>query len=167
MRILHDSHPGIVRMKGIARNYVWWPKINSALEEKVKSCQLCQAHQKMPALATIHPWEWPKHPWTRIHIDLAGPFMGKMFLLIVDAHSKQLDIHCLNSVTTETTIEKLRATFGTHGLPEVIVSNNGFKIFTWRNGICHITKAPYHPSSNELVEMAVQTFKQGMKNQGK
>ncbi|CAB4022898.1 Hypothetical predicted protein [Paramuricea clavata] len=33
MNILHDSHPGIVRMKGIARSHVWWPKMDQALEE--------------------------------------------------------------------------------------------------------------------------------------
>ena len=30
----------------------------------------------------------------------------------------------------------------------------------------HITSAPYHPSTNGLVERVVQTFKQGMKKQG-
>ena len=100
--------------------------------------------------------------------------MGKMFLLIIDAHSKWLEVHCVNSATTETTLEKLRTTFATHGLPKVLVSDNGsvftsedFNVFTRRNGIRHVTSAPYHPSSNGLVERAVQTFKQGMKKQGK
>ncbi|KAK3747907.1 hypothetical protein QZH41_010210, partial [Actinostola sp. cb2023] len=92
--------------------------------------------------------------------------MGKMFLLIIDAHSKWLDIHIVNSATTESTVEKLRMTFSTHGLPEMIVSDNGsvftseeFKIFTKRNGIKHVTSSPYHPATNGLVERAVQTFK--------
>ncbi|PFX22763.1 Uncharacterized protein K02A2.6 [Stylophora pistillata] len=71
------------------------------------------------------------------------------------------------------TIEKLKTTFASHGLPEIAVSDNGsnfvsseFKSFLHKNGITHITSAPYHPSSNGLVERAVQTFKQGMKKQG-
>ena len=59
MNILHDSHPGIVRMKGIARSHVWWPKMDQALEERVKNCSTCQEHRKMPASAPLHPWEWP------------------------------------------------------------------------------------------------------------
>ena len=38
--------------------------------------------------------------------------------------------------------------------------------FCKKNGIKHITSAPYHPSTNGLVELAVQTFKQGIKKQG-
>ena len=36
----------------------------------------------------LHPWLWPAKPWQSIHVDFAGPFMGKMFLIVVDAHSK-------------------------------------------------------------------------------
>ena len=90
-------------------------------------------------------------------------------LLIMDAHSKWLDVYIVNSPTTAATVEKLRITFSTHGLPEIIVSDNGsvftsqeFKVFVKKNGIMHVTSAPYHPSTNGLVERAVQTFKQGM-----
>ena len=35
LNILHDTHPGIVKMKSLARSYVWWPKMDTNLEEKV------------------------------------------------------------------------------------------------------------------------------------
>ena len=98
--------------------------------------------------------------------------MGKMFLLIIDAHSKCMDIHYVNSATSSMTIENLRTTFASHGLPEIVVTDNGsnfmsseFKSFLQKNGIRHITSAPYHPSSNGLEERAVRTFEQGMKKQ--
>ena len=75
----------------------------------------------------------------------------------------------LPSATSHHTIAKLRAIFVTHGIPEIIVSDNGtaftsseFKEFTLRNAICHITSAPYNPSSNGLAERYVQTFKSAM-----
>ena len=51
--------------------------------------------------------------------------MGKMFLLIIDAHSKWMDIHCVNSATSSVTIDKMRSTFASHGLPEIVVSDIG------------------------------------------
>ena len=139
--------------------------------EGVKSCATCQSHQRTPPCSPLHPWEWLGRPWSQVHVDYVRPFMGKMFLLIIDAHSKWMDIHCVNSATSSVTIDKMRSTFASHGLPEIVVSDSGsnfasseFKSFLQKNGIKHITSAPYHPSTNGLVERALQT--QGMKKQG-
>ena len=95
-----------------------------------------------------------------------------MYLVIVDAHSKWMDVHVMQSITSTKTIEKLRIVFATHGLvlPQKVVTDNGpsfvsteFKEFMVRNAIKHVTSAPYHPSSNGLAERAVQSFKHGTK----
>ena len=106
----------------------------------------------------------------RLRIDHAGPFLGKQFLILVDAHSMWMEVKVVPSTATSYTIDKLRRIFATHGLPETIVSNNGtcftseeFKEFTRRNGIRHLTSAPYHPATNGLAERAVQTFKMATK----
>ena len=76
----------------------------------------------------------------------------------------------MNVATSYATIEELRRMFAAHGLPEVLVSDNGtafssgeFLEFTKRNCIRHVKTAPYHPSSNGQVERAVQTFKEAIK----
>ena len=90
-----------------------------------------------------------------------------MYLVLVDAHSKWLEVQLIHSITTENTIRKLQDIFAVHGLPQKIVTDNGsaftsanFKTFMDKNGIKHICSAPYHPSTNGLAERAVQTFKQ-------
>jgi len=137
-------------MKGLARSFVWWPGMDSQLEE---ACPSCQLNQNMPATAPLHPWEWLQRSWSRVHIDHAGPFCGKMFLIIVDGYSKWIDAQVVSSTTPYTTIEYLRTFFATHGLPEVLVSNNGTEFtnekyaeFTKRNSIRHVRVVPYHPS---------------------
>ena len=172
MDMLHETHPGITRMKSLARSFVWWPGMDQALEGKVQGCLPCQLHQKNPAQAPLHPWVWPDRPWVRLHLDYAGPFLGKMFLVTVDAHSKWLDVFPVTSATSATTIARLRSLFTHYGLPETIVTDNGsvftsaeFQEFTRRNGIHHSTSAPFHPSSNGLAERAVQTFKASMRKQ--
>nr|XP_033960387.1 uncharacterized protein K02A2.6-like [Pseudochaenichthys georgianus] len=170
LRQLHQCHPGVSRMKALARSYVWWPKLDKDVEDTVKSCITCQEHRHVPAPAPLHPWDWLDKPWSRIHVDYAGPFMGKMFFVLIDAHSKWMDVVPVNSATSATTIECLRTSFSNHGLPELLLSDNGtrfisteFEDFLKRNGIRHVTSAPYHASSNGLAERGVQTFKRMMK----
>lgn len=98
------------------------------------------------------------------------PFLGKMFLIVVDAHSEWLEVEIVTAATSAHTIQKLRAMFATHGLPEMLVSDNGtaftsaeFQEFLSNNGVRHLTSAPYYPSSNGLAERAVQTLKSYMK----
>ena len=85
---LHEGHIGIVKMKGLARSYVWWPGIDQDIESLAKKCQGCQKVQFEAPTVPLHPWEWPIKSWQRIHVDYAGPFMGHMFLIVMDAHSK-------------------------------------------------------------------------------
>ena len=54
MREFHQSHSGIVRMKGLARNYVWLPNMSADLEAKVHNCSVCQKHREAPATAPQH-----------------------------------------------------------------------------------------------------------------
>ena len=79
--VLHSTHIGISRMKSLARQYVWWPKIDCDIEAKVKGCSTCAVSGPDPPPTVLHPWEWPKKPWSRVHLDYAGPFLGKMFLI--------------------------------------------------------------------------------------
>ena len=126
---LHESHPGISRIKSLARGYVWWPGLDQQLEEQVRNCATCQQARNKPAAAPLHHWEWPERPWVRLHIDYAGPCFGKHFLILVDSHSKWLEVIPVNTATSAVTIEKLKLIFSTHGLPDMIVSDNG-SVFT-------------------------------------
>ena len=170
--MLHEAHPGIVRMKALARSYVWWPKIDTELEAHCSKCEICQTRARSPPVVPLHPWSWPSTPWSRVHVDHAGPFMGKMFFIMCDAHSKWLEVHITPSTSSAATIQLMRKTFATMGLPEVVVSDNAttftseeFHQFLQKNGVRHIKTPPYHPASNGLAERAVQTFKEGMKKQ--
>ena len=139
------------------------------LEKLVQRCDTRQLHNNSPPAAPLHPWEWPEKPWTRIHIDYAGPFLGKMLLVAVDATSKWIETHIMSSTTSTATVNKLREIFAEHGLPEILVSDNAanfiseeFETFMRKNGIVHVTSAPYHPASNGLGERAVHTVKSGI-----
>ena len=63
---LHGGHPGITHMKPLARELVWWPNLDGAIEDLVKQCKECQQSRATPPQ---HPFIQPTHPKRRIHID--------------------------------------------------------------------------------------------------
>lgn len=65
-----------MRMKMLARSYVWCPHIDKEVEALVKFCVHCQEVQPCPSLAPHY----------------AGPFMNRSFFVIVDTHSKWPEI---------------------------------------------------------------------------
>ena len=67
-------------------------------------------------------------------------------------------------MSSNKTIKTLKSLFAKYGLPEQIVSTDEFKWFCKSNGVRHITGAPYHPSTNDAIEQAVQTMKKSLKS---
>ena len=64
-----------------------------------------------PAKAPLHPWEWLARPWQRLHLDFVDPFLDKMYLLVIEAHSKWPEVFIMSSATSAKTIEFLRTLF--------------------------------------------------------
>ena len=166
---LHAEHMGSTKMKELARGYFWWPGLDSDIESLSKSCSTCLENRNMPPKSPLHPWDWPNIPWYRIHVDYAGPMNGMYYLVVVDAHSKWVEIFPTSTINSNTTISILRSCFARLGLPVVLVSDNAtnfasseFKDFMSLNGIRHIFSAPFKPSTNGLAENMVKTFKAAM-----
>ena len=140
------------------------------MEQLAKSCEACLSVRHSPPSSPLHPWSWPSCPWQHICVDFTGPLFGKMYLLVVDSHSKWLEIYEMSSTSTTATIQVFRQVFSVFGLPEQLVSDNGpkfisqeFSTFLRNNGIKHFKSALYHPSTNGAVEKLAQTFKSSLK----
>ncbi|CAH8590438.1 unnamed protein product [Schistosoma margrebowiei] len=134
----------------------------------------CQQAAKCNAKLLPVPWPQPKYPWSRIHVDFAGPINGITYLVVVDAFSKWPEIVPVMPPTTTQTIQLLTEMFSRNGLPDIIVSDNGsqftssqFQEFCERLSIKHFRSPPYHPQSNGQAERFVDTFKRAlMKSKG-
>ncbi|KAH7723762.1 Integrase [Aphelenchoides avenae] len=169
LKKLHFCHPGIVRMKALARQHVYWPGIDSEIEQLVRSCSQCARTASQPVKHELTPWPETNKCWSRIHIDYAGPTECKMLLVVVDFHSKWLDVGIVPKADTSATIAVLRRLFALHGLCRTIVSDNGtqftsfqFKQFCKEHGTEHPTSPPGHPQSNGQAERFVATTKQAL-----
>ncbi|CAH8540722.1 unnamed protein product, partial [Schistosoma mattheei] len=152
----------------------------SNTSDKVCASETSESHvllSKCPRKAELQSWPSPEEPWSRIHVDFAGPFQGTYFLVCVDAYSKWPEIFPINQITSQQTIMKLRQLFSRFGVPDVLVTDNGtqfissiFSDFCKRFGVKHVRSPPYHPQSNGQAERFVDTFKRALlkaKGEGK
>ena len=151
---LHATHPGVVKMKAIARSIMWWPNMDKEIEDMVTSCQNCAAQWSLLPVAPLYVWPWANHPMQYINIDFATIEQFQV-LVIIDSHSKWIETIPLCSATTNTTVYVLRLFFANFGLPEEVVSDNGpqftsqeFNRFCVNNGIKHTL---YHHTTMWLM----------------
>jgi hypothetical protein len=97
---------------------------------------------------------------------------GKNFLIIVDYYSRFIEIAALNRTTSVEVIEWTKSIFARHGIPEVVISDNGpqfsskeYMQFAEDYQFHHITTSPYFPQANGEVERAVGTIKRLLKKE--
>ena len=171
LKELHWEHPGMCAMKAIARTCVWWPKMDEEIEREIKLCSVCQNVRSSPPSAPLIPWKWATRPFQRIHIEFCQKG-SDYFLVVVDSHSKWIEVQHMTSITAGHTINELRLIFAQHGLPEEVVSDNGpqfvsneFAEFMTKNGIKHTLVPPYHPQSNGAAERSVRVVKEALVKQ--
>lgn len=166
LKRLHECHTGIVRMKMMARSYVWWPMIDQDIENYVGNCLSCQQSQPVSRKPTTTSWPKTNFPFERIHIDFFE-FGAKHVLLISDAHTKYCEAYEMYSTNAISVIDKMIRFFCVFGLPTELVSDNGppfkskkFMDFLIDHKIKHTPAPPFHPQSNGQAENAVKTIKQ-------
>lgn len=169
LKQMHAGHPGMQRMKMIARSFVYWPNIDADIENFVRQCSNCAIAAKAPVKTTLSSWPIPSQPWTRLHLDYAGPYKGRHFLIVVDAYSKWPEVFITDNATATTTVRKLHECIARFGSPFTIVTDNGtqfdsgiFQKFCKQFGIEHIRTPPFHPQSNGQAERFVDTLKRAL-----
>ena len=129
--------------------------------EKCKGCAL--AVKATPT--TFQPWSKTEQPWSRIHVDFAGPLEDFYNLIVVDIYSKWPEVLRCRRPTTGTTIGFLHELFPLFGIVDCVVSDNGSQFTSVEFKFCeifqikHITTPQYHPKSNGQAERFVDTLK--------
>ncbi|XP_014777797.1 uncharacterized protein K02A2.6-like [Octopus bimaculoides] len=113
-------------------------------------------------------------PWSRLHIDFAGPINGYYYLIVVDSYTKWLEVVRGKRPASYTVRNLLHELFARFGAPDIIVCDNRiqfvsceFKRFYGMFTLEHKTIAPYHSRSNRRAERFVDTFKRALKKANK
>jgi len=170
LNLLHLTHVGMVGMKRLARAYVWWPNIDTDIEEKARTCAECGRTGKVLPKVIDHPWVRPSGPFQRVHMDFTGPYMGKSWLVLVCGYSKWVEVIPFTGTSSAEIIKQLRNIFSRTGIPNCIVTDNGqnfcsheIEEFFTENGVRHVQLATFSSASNGQVERMNQTLKLALK----
>lgn len=165
LKNLHKSHMGMVKTKQLARDTLYWPSMNSQIDDMISKCSTCLSRQNQPPREPmmIHPI--PSRPWSKVSSDLFE-LNGRHFLVLVDYYSNFIEVENLQSLTSKSIIQHMKRIIARHGIMDTLITDNGpqyksqeFAEFTELYGIQHITSSPLRPQSNGLAEKAVQTIK--------
>ena len=160
---VHEGHQGITKCRERARSSIWWPGLPTDLEELVRNCEECAKAQAQRA-QPLTPYPLPDLPWQRVATDL---FLRKeaTYLLMVDYLSRCIEIAPLERPTAQEVIMHLKTMFACHGIPEVVVSDNGpqylcetFKEFACDFQFQHDTSSPYYPQGNGEAERVIKSL---------
>ena len=86
--------------------------------------------------------------------------------------SRWVEVKYLNTTTASGVINKMKQPFAIHGIPEVIVSDNGpqfacneFHVFAEQYGFKHITSSLHFSQGNGAAEGAVKIAKKLLSQQ--
>ena len=164
---LHWAHPGVSRMKAMARAHFWWP--NNILTTIYRSWH------DLAMIAIGSELTHPRHHYNlgsghlergREYTDFAT-YNNQHYLVMVDAYSKWPEvIGPMRSTNADATTSAMRNIFSRYGIPDQVVSDRGppfqsadYEDFLRKNAAQRVLVSPYHQSSNGQVERFIQTFK--------
>ena len=171
LKQLHSGHHGVEKTRKLARESVYWVKINSDIENTCKSCESCQEQQDANRREPLLPHCLPARPWQHIATDLLQ-IHDRHYLLTVDRNSKYpLVDEIAVPITSRSVAVKLSQYCSMFGRPDQILTDNdpqytgqAFKTFTETWGITHVTSSPHYTRSNGLAERYVRYIKGTLNN---
>ena len=164
LKQVHEGHQGIQKCRERARQSIWWPGLSKQLQDLVTNCTTCCKFRSQRAEPLL-PTTLPDLPWQKVGTDLFE-WKKSNYLLLVDYYSRWIEIARIERTTADCVISHTSSIFARHGIPEVIISDNGpqfasesYSRFAKDYGFLHFTSSPYHPEGNGEAERAVQTIK--------
>ncbi|XP_032218641.2 uncharacterized protein K02A2.6-like [Nematostella vectensis] len=166
---LHSSHIGIQGCLRRARESIYWPCMNKAVEDYIARCDTCNTYQAEQGKEPMICHEIPSRPWEKVGIDMFE-LDNKDFLVSVDYYSSFFEVDRFTSKTAKEVIGKIKAHFARHGIPDQVITDNGqpfasghFLELSNHYSFEHVTSSPTYAQSNGKVENAVKIAKKLMR----
>ena len=96
---VHIGHMGMVKCKNRAKEVMFWPSMNSHIEDIVSNCPACIEHQRSNPNEPMIAHELPDRPLQHVATDL---FMlgDEQYLIVVDYYSRYFELERMSTTTS-------------------------------------------------------------------
>lgn len=168
----HAGHPGVVAMKSILRQSVWWPEMLAHSERWVLACEACSLMGKRSPPMPMQRSALPSAVWEHIAMDFNGPyrqFNDVYILLVVDSYSRFLFVFPVRSTDFGSSRAVLSDLFDTNGNVVSVKTDHGppffgneYKEFMNHRGIEIRFSTPLDAQQNGGVETYMRLVNKGM-----
>ena len=162
---IHAGHLGLNKSRERAKDAVWWPQITRDIKDMIGKCHFCIERKPTQIKEPMQTSELPARPYQKVGADLLT-HKSDQFLVVRDYYSRYIDIAYLPEQNSKTVIAKMKNIFAHHGVPQLLVTDNGsqfacteFEKFTSDWNVSHETPSPRYPQANGAAESAVKTAK--------
>ena len=169
LKKVHTSHLSADSNIRMCKDVIFWPGMQAAVRDMCDNCGQCAQFSPENPREPMQSQPVPEYPWQFVSQDLCQ-FEDAHYLVTVDHFSDFIELDELDNTLSTTVIDKSKAHFSRHGIPEVLLTDNGpqfvsvdFASFCTLYGITHITSSPYWPRGNGKAESAVKVVKSLMK----
>ena len=164
---VHEGHLGIEKSKRRARMCIYWPGMNTDIEEVVSKCATCcKFREKLKREPLIQDVQ--EHPWHKVGIDIFT-LGGKDYLIVIDYMSNYPEIALLTGKDIKSVIKALKPIFARHDIPSEVTSDNvpftshEFLKFSSHYGFKYSPISPRDSNANGKAEMGVKIVKKLLK----
>ena len=162
---MHAGHFGVKKTFARLSLYFLWPKMWGQVKQYVRSCTGCQkASRNTHSRAPLQPLPCVGEPFEKVAFDIVGPLprtvSGNWYLLtMMHLFTKYPEAIPLRRVDNITILEAMLEIFARHGVPKVILTDQGSVFMSGlTKKLCEtleieqVRTSPYHPQSDGALE---------------
>ena len=165
--LAHAGHRGIVATKALLRSRVYFPHMDSMVEQTLKECMACQTSTASHNVDPLKPSTLPAKEWSELSADFAGPLKdGSYLLVIIDEYSRFPIVENVSSTSARAVIPVIDKILSLLGVCDSMRTDNGppwnsdeWKKFTQYLGFKHRKITPLWPAANPYVERFMASLK--------
>lgn len=124
LKQVHRSHIGMEGCLRCAREVLYWPLMNAEVKDFISKCSVCQSYKPDQCREDMHPYPVPSRPWSMVVADLFE-LGNQQFFILVNYWSGFFEVQEVKVATSASVIAACKVQFSRHGIPDVLITDNG------------------------------------------